>query len=172
MGRTEVTQDAYQLLKGNNPSRFKGPHRPVDGVSWDEAHGYCEAAGLRLPTEAEWEYAARGGSSESRYGDLDAIAWYAADSGKRTHDVAQKKANGYGLYDVLGNLWEWVADWYGPYPTGSVRDPQGPSQGQFRVLRGGAWSFNPRNTRVSFRNGDTPAAKKDVIGFRCAGESL
>jgi formylglycine-generating enzyme required for sulfatase activity len=114
LGQTEVTQAAYKRVVGTDPSYSKGAELPVEQVSWDEAQGYCQAAGGRLPTEAEWEYAARAGSPKSRYGNIDRIAWYQSNSGGHTHEVAQKEANAWGLYDMLGNVREWTADWYGP----------------------------------------------------------
>jgi len=145
---------------------------PIVNVIWDDAQAYCGWIGGRLPTEAEWEYAARGGSTEARYGNLDEIAWYSANSGRQTQDVAQKRANGFGLYDMLGNGWEWVNDWYDPsyYQHSPLQDPQGPSSGQDRVLRGGSWVSLPRTVRVSVRNIFNPAIRDAYDGFRCGGE--
>jgi len=170
LGQTEVTQAAWQRVVGTDPSHFKGSNLPVETVTWDEAQAYCRAVGGRLPTEAEWEYAARAGSSQSRYGDIDAIAWYGSNSGGQTHEVAQKQANAFGLYDMLGNVWEWTADWYGGYTPGSAVDPTGPASGQFRALRGGSWSLDPRNARVSYRGGVGPGNRSGYIGLRCVGE--
>lgn len=173
IGQTAVTQAAYQAVMGRNPSRFKGADRPVDTISWAEAQNYCELVGMRLPTEAEWEYAARAGSDEPRYGALDAIAWYRGNSGGETHPAGQKQPNAWGLYDVLGNVWEWVADWYeDKYPNKAQQDPSGPRNGLYRVLRGGSWDFGPGGMRVSFRGKYVPEARSGIFGFRCAGDLL
>jgi formylglycine-generating enzyme required for sulfatase activity len=156
IGQTPVTQAAFEKVMGTNPSRFKGANRPVESVNWDEARTYCEKVGGRLPTEAEWEYAARGGEPGARYGELDKIAWHLGNSGKETHDVALKDPNKYGLYDMLGNVWEWTADWY--------------EKDEFRALRGGSWNVNPRVLRVSGRNSFVPAFRNITFGFRCVGE--
>ena len=103
-------------VTGQNPSHFKGASLPVETVNWNEAKSYCEAIGGRLPTEAEWEYATRAGSTAARYGNLDEIAWYSENSGNQTHEVGQKRANAFGLYDMLGNMWQWVAAQPGPWP--------------------------------------------------------
>jgi len=102
IGQTEVTQEAYQRVIGANPSHFRGDELPVENVNWNEARAYCVAVGMRLPTEAEWEYAARGGNASARYGSLDAVAWYRGNSGGKTHLVGQKQKNAYGLYDMPG----------------------------------------------------------------------
>lgn len=170
LGQTEVTQAAYQRVVGTDPSHFKGANLPVEEVSWDEAQAYCRAVGSRLPTEAEWEYAARAGSGLSRYGDIDRIAWYTSNSGGRTHEVAQKQPNAFGLYDMLGNVWEWPANWDEAYAPGSIVDPTGPASGQYRALRGGSGNADPGNARVSGRNRYEPGNRSNVIGLRCAGE--
>jgi formylglycine-generating enzyme required for sulfatase activity len=124
---------------------------------------------MRLPTEAEWEYAARAGTTGSRYGDLDRIAWYNGNSGNTTQAVGQKQANAFGLYDMLGNVWQWVADWHAGYPSGTQRDPAGPTSGQYRALRGGSWVNDARHARASYRGRNEPEYRYSPIGVRCAG---
>jgi formylglycine-generating enzyme required for sulfatase activity len=148
LGQTPVTQQAYQHVTGKDPSNFKGANLPVETVNWDEALAYCTAIGGRLPTEAEWEYAARAGSEQNRYGDIERIAWYGDNSGNNTHEVAQKEPNAWGLYDMLGNVWQWTADWYAAYVPGPSADPSGPVLGQWRALRGGSWNDFSRDVRV------------------------
>jgi len=171
MSQTPVTQEAYQTVTGKSPGYFKGAKFPVDSVNWDEAQSYCQATGMRLPTEAEWEYAARAGSTVSRYGDVENIAWFGVNSGDKTHEAMQKQPNAWNLYDMLGNVWEWTADWYAVYPAGtaSASDPQGPAAGKIRVLRGGSWGNGPAFVRVSVRSGNEPENRSNVVGFRCAG---
>ena len=156
-----------------NPSHFKGANLPVDNVNWDKASAYCAAIGGRLPTEAEWEYSARAGSTGAGYGNLDDIAWYSGNSGGKTNEVGQKQANALGLFDMLGNVWQWTADWYGGYggyPSGAQSDPSGPAGGALRVLRGGAWIGIPRFVRVTGRQGLRPGSRSYNFGFRCVGE--
>jgi formylglycine-generating enzyme required for sulfatase activity len=126
--------------------------------------------GGRLPTEAEWEYAARGGVTAPRYGFLSAIAWSSANSGGQTHLVAGRAANQYDLHDMFGNVYEWVNDWKGAYSAESQVDPQGPAEGDNRMLRGGSWSNEARFLRASSRNWDTPDGRFYNIGFRCVGD--
>jgi formylglycine-generating enzyme required for sulfatase activity len=172
IGQTPVTQEAYERVTKSNPSHFKGQRLPVETVNWNEAQSYCSAVNMRLPTEAEWEYAARAGSTAPRYGPLDSIAWYNGNSGNKTHEVAQKQANAWGLYDTLGNVWQWAADWYDEkyYTPAAASDPKGPSSGKYRVRRGGSWNNVPRNARASGRNRVASEFRLSVIGFRCAGE--
>jgi formylglycine-generating enzyme required for sulfatase activity len=170
MDATAVTQAQFERVTGSNPSRFAGcADCPVEMISWNDAQSYCAALGKRLPTEAEWEYAARGGTSAARYGDLDAIAWYKANSGGRTHPVGQKQPNAYGLYDMLGNVWQWCADIYDQryYWDSPPDNPAGPDWGAYRVLRGGAWAFKPQLVRVSARYAYLPGLRHSYYGFRC-----
>lgn len=156
MGQTEVTQAAYKQVFPDTRLTFKfnGPKRPVENVNWKEADQYCGKLGLRLPTEEEWEYAARAGDPNARYGKLGSIAWYGDNSG--THEVQQKDPNRWGLYDMLGNVWEWTADLY----AGS----------QSPLVRGGAWDSDARFVRVSYRNVLGPTYRDGTVGFRCVGE--
>jgi len=172
MGETLVTQAAYERVMGSNPSGFTGPQRPVEQVSWEDAFAYARAVGMRLPTEAEWEYAARAGSTTARYGELDEVAWYEKNSQMQTHDVKLKRPNAWGLYDTLGNVWEWTADWFDEkaYASGDTRDPQGPPNGKYRLVRGGSWGSLSRNARASGRSGYVPTDRDDSMGFRCVGE--
>jgi formylglycine-generating enzyme required for sulfatase activity len=189
LGKTLVTQSAYRRVMRSNPSKFQGRQLPVDNVSWDEARTYCHRVGMRLPTEAEWEYAARGGAAAERYGLLDQIAWYRGNSGGKTHAVAQKQPNGYGLYDMMGNVWEWASDCYAPYPkatdgsccddpAATLVDPKGPLSGQYHVLRGGSWNDFSADVRMSLRDHAKLSPLEDSdrdydsysVGFRCAGD--
>jgi formylglycine-generating enzyme required for sulfatase activity len=217
MGKTEVTVGVYrrfaQATQGKVPEdlvlaaprRLQSPgfpqedHHPIVYVTWDDAAQYCQWAGGRLPTEAEWEYAARAGSPAARYGNLDEIAWYADNSGrskldsaelwesaspanvrdifrKRLRDngnqpqpVGKKTPNGLGLYDMLGNVWEYCADWYDEnyYQVSEEKDPEGPHRGKFQVMRGAAWRIRPKGVRVSIRRWMLPDHRFYDIGFRC-----
>jgi formylglycine-generating enzyme required for sulfatase activity len=171
MDVTLVTQAQYQSVMGANPSKFSDcADCPVERVSWTDAHNYCAKLGKRLPTEAEWEYAARGGTATARYGELDKIAWYTDNAGGKTNPVAQKQPNAYGLFDMLGNVWEWTADWWDGkgYSTSPLDNPKGPSSGSWRILRGGAWDFEARGARASYRGRGHPEDLDGDNGFRCA----
>ena len=214
MGETEVTQALWKAVMGNNPSYFVGDNLPVDQVSWDDCQQFVKKLSqitgkeFRLPTEAEWEYAARGGSNASLYNhediiingnnnspNLDPLAWYAGNCGRDytskegcdvdnsidiseweekqysdtrggTHPVGKKLPNDYGLYDMLGNVMEWCSDYEGDYESGSQTNPQGPSSGSERVLRGGAWSYRPKACRVSYRSSLEHDTAKKHTGLR------
>ena len=176
LGKHEVTQGQWHAVMGSNPSYFDecGPDCPVERVSWDDVQEFIGRlnalegeARYRLPTEAEWEYAARAGTSGDRYGgDLDSIAWNRENSEGRTHPVGQKVPNAFGLHDMLGNVFEWVQDWYGAYPGGSVTDPQGPMSGSRRLSRGGSWILLAGGCRASGRGGNAPGSRYDNLGFR------
>jgi len=188
---TEVTQGEWNAVMGSNPSKFSscGDDCPVEKVSWYDAVDYVNALsrkegleqcyhfgrfkglsckGYRLPTEAEWEYAARAGSTEARYGDLNSIAWYNNNSGRKTHPVGEKKPNAWGLFDMIGNVWEWTNDWQGDYPDGALSDPVGRKSGSFRVRRGGCWSFGVKACRAAGRAGNDPDVRGKHLGFRPA----
>ena len=189
LGIYPVTQEQYESVMGANPSQFRGnPNRPVEKVSWNDAQEFCgklsalseeEAAGhvYRLPTEAEWEYACRAGST-TRYsfGDspesLENYAWFGENSNHTTHPVGEKRPNAWGLHDMQGNVWEWCADWYGGeyYSQAPPSDPNAPSSGASRVLRGGSWRYllAPDRFRCADRYYDDPAPGFDGYGFRVA----
>jgi len=171
MGVTAVTQEAWQRVMRTNPSQFKGAKLPVEQVDFTQAQNYCATVGMRLPTEAEWEYAARAGTTGARYGNLDTIAWYDDNSGRKTHEVGQKQPNAWGLYDMLGNVWQWTGDWYADeYQGGNQTDPKGPASGQDRTLRGGSWNFEALGARASIRIRLEPTDRNNNLGFRCVGE--
>ena len=156
LGRTEVTQNAWKKVMGDNPSYSKGDQLPVENVDWSQASDYCRAIGGRLPTEKEWEYAARAGTTGARYGPLDAVAWYDGNSGGTTHPAGLRQENAFGLYDMLGNVWEWTADNYD-------------AARQFKAVRGGSWN-DPRFVRASSRVRFRPTERVVNGGFRCVAE--
>ena len=174
---TEVTQAQWQAVMGNNPSFFKGPDRPVENVSWDDVQEFLgklnareKDTRYRLPTEAEWEYACRAGGREPDVApNLGEVAWTDANSEGGTHPVGQKKPNAWGLYDMRGNVWEYVQDWYGEYSAERSVDPQGLLLGVNRVLRGGSWcTIYPSYFRCAYRNYMRPGDSDLSRGFRCA----
>ena len=178
IGETEVTQELWTAVMGNNPSWYSGnPQRPVEQVSWNACQEFIKklnqltGKNFRLPTEAEWEYAARGGKKSKGYkysgsNTIDDVAWYKNNSGSKTHDVKTKQANELGIYDMSGNVWEWCQDWYGSYSSSSRANPTGPSSGSSRVLRGGSWGGNARYCRVSNRGSNFPDSRNNYNGFR------
>ncbi len=187
IGETEVTQALWEAVMGSNPSRFKGSNRPVERVSWKDCQEFIKKLNkltgkqFRLPTEAEWEYAARGGHSGGyKYSGSDIIydvAWFDMNSSDKgssspdygTHPVASKRANELGIYDMSGNVWEWCSDWwYGAYSSSSQSNPTGPSSGSLRVFRGGGWSYRAGNCRVSRRNSSSPDYRSSDLGLRLA----
>ncbi len=201
MQATELTQRQYLSVMGENPSFFgreqfcdkanawkrRGRalclNHPVERVSWDDVQEFIRRLNqmqdkyvYRLPTEAEWEYAARAGvPSRSQYSfgsedEVDTHAWHYKNSQSRTHAVASKKPNPLGLYDMHGNVWEWVQDYWGKFPDRSVVDPQGPQTGSSRVCRGGAWSMFPGSMRHAIRLSRRPDERRNDLGFRLVRE--
>ncbi|MBZ0263184.1 SUMF1/EgtB/PvdO family nonheme iron enzyme [bacterium] len=187
MMTTEVTQSMWVSVMGSNPSYFKGDNLPVERVSWTDCQEFIKklnqrdpGKGYRLPTEAEWEYACRAGTT-TRFNtgdsdsDLALTGWYSGNSGSKTHPVGQKEPNAWGLYDMHGNVWEWCSDWKGDYPSGSVTDPtgpSGPSSGTYRVLRGGSWWLFGGICRSADRIGSGPSARSYIYGLRIVRSSL
>jgi formylglycine-generating enzyme required for sulfatase activity len=182
LGKYEVTQAQWTAVMGNNPSHFKGRSNPVEQVSWDDVQVFIQRLNrqeghnrYRLPTEAEWEYAARAGTTGAySFGDdadsLGRYAWYEDNSGDKTHPVGQKEPNAWDLYDMHGNVFEWVLDWYDAtyYSRSPGNDPQGPSFGLRRVFRGGSWNGFAEDCRSANRDYGTPGRRISYIGFRLA----
>ena len=179
IGETEVTQELWQAVMGTNPSYYKGNKKPVEQVLWNDCQEFIKklnqltGKSFRLPTEAEWEYAARGGNKSKGYkysgsNTIDNVAWYTSNSGSKTHDVKTKQANELGIYDMSGNVYEWCQDRYGSYSSGSQTNPTGPSSGYGRVLRGGGWSGIAVGCRVSYRFNDYPGYGDSSSGLRLA----
>lgn len=183
MGETEVTQALWMAVMGDNPSTFKGDNLPVETVSWDDCQEFVKRLNSKLadklpsgwrfalPTEAEWEYAARGGKhhSGSKYSgsdNIDYVAWYDGNSGHKPHPVKGKSANDLGLYDMTGNVWEWCSDWYGSYHSTSQTNPKGPSSGSCRVSRGGSWINDAEYSRLANRVNNSPGSREFLSGFR------
>ncbi len=177
MGETEVTQELWQAVMGNNPSYHNGIDLPVESVSWNDCQEFISRLNqftgktFRLPTEAEWEYAAREGNKSSGYkyagsNDPDEVAWYGYNSFNESNPVKTKKPNELWLYDMSGNVLEWCQDWYGDYADISQTNPIGPEDGSYRVLRGGSWDSNARCCRVSYRNNSIPDDRYPSVGLR------
>jgi len=179
LGKYEVTQGQWQAVMGSNPSKFTGdPNRPVENVSWDDVQEFIRrlnsregGATYRLPTEAEWEYAVRAGTTTRwSFGDdarqLGRYAWPEENAGGYTHPVGQLQPNPWGLYDMHGNVWEWVQDWYGSYTSGTAVDPAGPSSGSDRVYRGGSCYGLARECWSALRRGAAPGNRYNALGFR------
>ena len=182
LGKYELTQAQWEKVVGSNPSRFKGVNRPVERVSWTGVTAFCEKltalereagrlpAGMayQLPTEAQWEYACRAGTTTAyAFGDSLTSGQANISGGPRgTTEVGKYPANGWGFHDMHGNVWEWCADWYGDYPAGAVRDPVGPAGGSYRVIRGGSWNFTASFARSAFRIRIESAFSSNYLGFR------
>ena len=182
-----VTQAQWQAVMGNNPSRFKSADRPVENVSWQDCQEFIATLNAtvgtlhvtplqyRLPTEAEWECACRAGTQTIwPFGNdpepIGQYAWFNGNAGNQTHPVGKFLPNAWGAYDMLGNVWEWCADWFDEeyYASSPMENPQGPTSGQTRVLRGGAWNNYPNICRSASRNKLAPHIGSYLIGFRLA----
>ncbi|RJR15915.1 MAG: formylglycine-generating enzyme family protein [Nitrospiraceae bacterium] len=191
LGKYEVTQRQWREVMGNNPSYFKncGDDCPVEQVSWNDVQEFINKlnekitphsppldkggrkGGYRLPTEAEWEYAVRSCGKKEEYSgsdSIDSVAWYDSNSGRKTHPVGQRSPNGLGIYDMSGNVWEWVQDWYGEkyYGESPKYNPNGPNSGTARVLRGGSWSNITRYALTSNRVRYHPDYRFNNVGYR------
>ncbi|MGM9712617.1 MAG: formylglycine-generating enzyme family protein [Prevotella sp.] len=179
IGKYEVTQALWKAVMGNNPSNWKGDNLPVEQVSWDDCQAFLRklnamtGKNFRLPTEAEWEFAARGGNRSRGYqysgsNILGDVAWYDDNSGNKTHPVGTKAPNELGIYDMSGNVWEWCLDWKGSYSSSAQTNPTGPNSGSNRVYRGGSWFNYARICRVAIRDDGTPGIRDVSLGLRLA----
>ncbi|MBF0342327.1 MAG: formylglycine-generating enzyme family protein [Magnetococcales bacterium] len=185
LGKYEVTQAQWQAVMGSNRSEFPGRDLPVENVSWEDVQEFIQKLNrlektdlYRLPTEAEWEYAARAGTETVRYWgngmeEMERYAWFGYDQGnayRQTHPVGQLQPNGWGLHDMLGNVWEWVADWHGEryYQVSPEVDPKGPDKGVSRVVRGGSWNNGGESLRISNRHDYHHEYRNSAVGFRLA----
>ena len=178
ISKYEVTQGQWKEIMGNNPSYFdNGDNYPVEKVSWNDCQDFIDnlnsesSKTFRLPTEAEWEYAARSGGKQQKYaggGDVDSVAWYGGNSGDQTHEVGTKAPNDLGIYDMSGNVWEWCSDWYSSdyYSNSPKNNPQGPSSGSYRVGRGGGWDSVAEYVRAVIRVYGVPSYTYVGIGLR------
>ena len=178
MGKYEVTQGQWQKIMSNNPSNFKkGDDYPVEKVSWNDCQEFIQKLNaksthkFRLPTEAEWEYACRSGGRDEKYSggnNVDRVAWHENNSDFHTHPVGGKIANGLGIYDMSGNVWEWCVDWYSEnyYVNSPENNPRGPNSGAFRVFRGGSWINASKSMRSTYRYRDEPDFHYSNLGFR------
>ena len=174
---TPVTQKQWKSLMDRNTSIFQGEDLPVERVTWAEAEAFCEKLSTkegkhyRLPTEAEWEYACRAGTTTAYYAGnneaaLGEAGWYGANSEEKTHPVGQKKPNAWGLYDMHGNVSQWCQDRHGDYPAGNASDPKGPADGSSRILRGGCWAESAKECRCARRSWNGPDIRQPYYGFR------
>ncbi|MDO5489387.1 MAG: SUMF1/EgtB/PvdO family nonheme iron enzyme [Bacteroidaceae bacterium] len=182
IGETEVTQELWTTVMGNNPSKFASDSQfPVENVSWNDCQTFISklnsltGANFRLPTEAEWEYAARGGNKSAGYtysgsNTIDDVAWYQINSGNEPHVVKTKMSNELGIYDMAGNVYEWCSDWYGSYSSAAVTDPTGASSGSDRVVRGGTWSVIANHCRCAGRYYSTPTNSTPILGLRLVSQ--
>ena len=183
LGRYEVTQGQWKAVKGRNPSsNDKSEMNPVEDLSWNDAQEFIkelnQKAGraFRLPTEAEWEYAARSGGRKEKWSgtnnesELEAYAWFEKNSSRNTHPVGQKRPNALGLYDMTGNVWEWVGDWYDSsyYGESPKNNPSGPGRGSDRVFRGGSYEDGAKDLRTTKREKKSNRRSDDTLGFRLA----
>lgn len=174
MDRFEVTQKKWDAVMNFNRSVFRKPEQPITHIDWHEARKYCKKIGRRLPTEAEWEYSARAGK-QTRYpwgNEIDGdYLWYAANSSREPARVGQKKPNAWGLYDMMGGVWEWVEDWFSLdyYQNSPVKNPKGPDRQSFRVIRGNSWMSEEQHLRVTSRHrGMSDPTDSYWVGVRCA----
>ena len=179
MQETEVTQAMWNSVMDANPSRFQGDDNPVENVSWNDFQTFVEKLNalkvapegyeFALPTEAQWEYACRAGTTDALYGALDEIAWHETNSGAKTHPVATKAANAWGIFDMIGNVSEWVADAKGAYPTEAVTDPVNPgAERSDRVTRGGSYDDDAEDCRAAARSDEEPGDRDEEVGGRLA----
>ena len=182
IGKYEVTQAQWEAVMESNPSSFKGSNLPVENVSWNEVQDFIHKLNAlsgkvyRLPTEAEWEYAARGGNKSGGYNysgsdNAASVAWFVENSNSATHAVGTKSPNEIGLCDMNGNVREWCSDWYGSFSNNTQTNPQGPSTGTYRVARGGSWAISAWLLRVTIRFSNSPGARNDQLGFRLVSSS-